>query len=325
MRARDAGLAEEAVEAVVRAQRGEALALDAVASGEHPRHGRLEVVVADPPRHPAEAPEGYCVALEERLLALAREAHVNRPPRVREPHQEHRELGQHAVQPDADPAEVDLRFLARRVRLGDRHGHAPGLELAAQAADEGAHRRLGDGGAALVHEPLPDPPRRVALLARRAQVGEEPRADRRAVRAELRRRAGDVLARRRQRRLQRLPYRAPVHVVAARQATDGYAILAPVPSDMLKQLHFRQLLFLRPGRSHSPERSHWIGRGWGHFRPSFGPQVGPLQSVIPTQWPGPSSPRSGRNLVHRCSQRLVAPTAPRKPPCCGYSGGQRLP
>ena len=43
MRARDAGLAEERVEAEVRAQRGEAVALDAVASGEHPRHGRLRL------------------------------------------------------------------------------------------------------------------------------------------------------------------------------------------------------------------------------------------------------------------------------------------
>ena len=79
MRARDAGLAEERVEAEVRAQCGEAVALDAVASGEHPRHGRLEIVVADAPRHPAEAPEGDRMSLEERLLALAREADVDRP------------------------------------------------------------------------------------------------------------------------------------------------------------------------------------------------------------------------------------------------------
>ena len=77
MRARDAGLAEERVEAEVRAQRGEAVALDALASGEHARHGRLEIVVADAPRHPAEALEGERVSFEERLLALAREAHVD--------------------------------------------------------------------------------------------------------------------------------------------------------------------------------------------------------------------------------------------------------
>ena len=69
---------------------------------------------------------------------------MNRPPRVGEPHDEHRQLGQHAVEPDADPAEVDLRFLARRMQLGDRHDRPAGLKLAAHAADVGAHRRLGD-------------------------------------------------------------------------------------------------------------------------------------------------------------------------------------
>ena len=121
MRARDAGLAEERVETEVRAQCGEAVALDTVASGEHARHGCLEIVVADPPRYPAEALEGERVSFEERLLALARETDVDRPPRVREPHHEHRQLGQHTVQPDADPAEVDLRLLARRMQLEDRH------------------------------------------------------------------------------------------------------------------------------------------------------------------------------------------------------------
>ena len=247
MRARDAGLAEERVEAEVRAQCGEAVALDAVASGEHPRHGRLEIVVADPPRHPAEALEGDHVALEERLLALAREADVDGAPRVGEPHDEHRQLGQHAVEPDADPAEVDLRFLARRMQLGDRHRHPAGLELAAHAADVGAHRRLGDGRAAFVDEALPDPSRRVALLARRAQVGDQPLADRRAVRTEPRRRRGCRLARRRQRRPQRLSHRAPVHAVAARQSANRRAPLTLVSPDMLEQLHLRQLLVLRRG------------------------------------------------------------------------------
>ena len=155
---------------------------------------------------------------------------------MREPHHEHRQLGQHAVEPDADPAEAGLRLLARRMQLGDRHDRPAGLELAAHAAGVGAHGRLGDAGAAFVGEALPDPPRGVALLAGRAQVGDQPRADRRAMRTEPRRRLRDRLARRRQRRPQRLPHRAPVHAVAVRQATDGHAILAPVSSDMLKQL-----------------------------------------------------------------------------------------
>ena len=126
VRARDAGLAEERVEAVVRAQRDEAVALDAVAAAQHARDGRAQIVVANAPRRPAEALEGERVALEERLLALAREAHVDRPPRVREPQHEHRQLGQHAVQPDADSAEVDLRFLAPAdATRGSRHSGLP--------------------------------------------------------------------------------------------------------------------------------------------------------------------------------------------------------
>ena len=57
-----------------------------------------------------------------------READVDRPSRVREPHDEHRELRQHTVQPDTDAAEVDLSVLARRMQLGDRHGHPAGRE-----------------------------------------------------------------------------------------------------------------------------------------------------------------------------------------------------
>ena len=103
------------------------------------------------------------------------------------------------------------------MQLGDRHDLAAGLELAPQAGDAGADRRLGDRRAVLIDEALPDPPRRVPLLTGRAQVGDEPLPDDLHVRTELRRRSGRLLALRRQRRLQRLPYRAPVHVVAARQ------------------------------------------------------------------------------------------------------------
>ena len=119
----------------------------------------------------------------------------------------------------------------------------------------GADRRLGDRRAVLIDEVLPDPPRRVALLARCAHVGDQPLADRRLVGTELRRGPCRWFARRRQRRLQRLPHRAAVHAVAARQRADGLAPLAPLTSDMLEQLHPRQLLFLRSGRSCSPEPS----------------------------------------------------------------------
>ena len=263
MRARDAGLAEEAVEAEVRAQRDEAVALDAGAAAQHARNGRAQIVVANAPRHPAEAIEGDRVALEERLLALAREAHVDRPPRVREPQHEHRQHGLDARQPHADLAEVHLRLLARGMQLGDRHDLAAGLELAPQAGDAGADRRLGDRRAVLIDEALPDPPRRVPLLAGRAQVGDEPLPDDLHVRTELRRRSGRLLALRRQRRLQRLPYRAPMHVLAARQLAYGQPLLSPCPSDMLEQLHPRHtpLLSLGGGFSRPSVAAGWVGGG----------------------------------------------------------------
>ncbi|MCY3571184.1 MAG: hypothetical protein OXH19_07575 [Chloroflexi bacterium] len=64
---------------------------------------------------------------------------MHRPAGVREPHHEHRELGQLSIEPDADPAEVDLRLGARRMQLRHRHGHPAGLQLAPQAGHAGAH------------------------------------------------------------------------------------------------------------------------------------------------------------------------------------------
>ena len=88
----------------------------------------------------------------------------------------------------------------------------------------------------------------MALLARRAQVGEEPLADRRAVRAELRRRAGDAGLRgggsadlsacRTVRRCTRWRRASP------RIDAPPSRLSRP---DMLEQLHLRQLLVLRCG------------------------------------------------------------------------------
>jgi len=87
----------------------------------------------------------------------------------------------------------------------------------------------------------------VALLARRVQIGDQPLADRLVVWTEQRRRPGAGLARRRQRRTQRLTHRPPVHTVAAREAANRHALFSLISSDTLKQLHLRQLLVLRCG------------------------------------------------------------------------------
>ena len=93
--------------------RTEQLAVPATVSGAFAATTRAAVAHIDAINRQIAELESDRKALEKRLLALAREADVARPPRVREPHHEHRELGQHVVDPGADPAEVDSRFLAR--------------------------------------------------------------------------------------------------------------------------------------------------------------------------------------------------------------------
>ena len=61
--------------------------------------------------------EGQHVALEERLLGLVAERHVEPSARMAEPQAEHPALHQHAVYPGHGLAEVALGFLARAMRL----------------------------------------------------------------------------------------------------------------------------------------------------------------------------------------------------------------
>jgi hypothetical protein len=266
----DPGLTEEGVESEVRAQRDEALALDALASDEHARDSRLEVVVADAAGRTTEVIEGHDVALQERLLALARVADVHGLPGVGESHHEHRQLREHATQPDADLAEVDLCLRSRRMQLWHRHERRPRLELAPHHRDVPTHRRLGHAGSQLVDEALPDPPRRVTLLAWRTQVGDQPRADRRLVRIELRGRPLRSSPGWRDRRGQRLANCSSVHAMATGQATHRQHPIPMVSADTLEQLHPRHSSSFAAGKSdNSTERRHWIGRGWGQFRPSL--------------------------------------------------------
>ena len=74
--------------------------------------------------------------------------------------------------------EVDLGLLARLVVGDDRDVDVVEMELAAALPDVPADRALGDVGALLVDQALPDPARRVALLAGRVAVLGQPLADR---------------------------------------------------------------------------------------------------------------------------------------------------
>ncbi|WNB85782.1 hypothetical protein REH70_00005 [Cellulomonas sp. ATA003] len=112
--------------------------------------------------------------------------------------------------------------------------------------DQAAHSRLRQLRTVLITQPLPHPPGRVALLTRRGQVLDQPRPDLRLVRPEHRRLPDWDLARRRCRVGQRLPHRAPVHLVPIRQRTDRQPFNSMVSADTFEHLHPRSRFHLRP-------------------------------------------------------------------------------
>ena len=179
MRPVDAGAAEERVEPVVAAQRGEPFGLGAVTPFEDPDHRGLEVVIPNPAGHTAEVFEGQHVALQERFLSLGGEGDVKRFARVRESHHEHPALHDQPGDRGVELTEVDLGLRAGQMCLRDRH--LPGLqpELDPATRDMTRHRHLRARGLVLSDEALPDPPRGVALLARGVLIGQKPGIDHR--------------------------------------------------------------------------------------------------------------------------------------------------
>ena len=193
--AADARLAEERLEPVVRTQRGEPVRLDAVATLQHLGHRGFQVVVAHPGRDAAEVFEHADMAIEEHLLGLVEVGDRERPTRRRQPHHEHRDLGQHTAQVDVDRSEVDLAFLAQRVMLRDRDVDQRCLLAFAHDLDVAAHRRLAQISVVLIDEALPHTPRGVALLAWQRLIRFQPGVDDRLELVHLRRRPLGCLAR----------------------------------------------------------------------------------------------------------------------------------
>lgn len=182
----------EGVQREVGPERDPAIGLDPLAGEpDHLSHGGLEVVVADlPGRHPSENLEGVHVALEERLLPTGRRCPVDSLARVGHPQREQMTGHQVAAEPHRELAEVDLAFAARQVGL--RHEHVRlatavlDPDLPAPVRDVGPHGVVGDSGhVVLGDEPVEDPGRGVALLARCVQVGHQHLLDHRLERVEL--------------------------------------------------------------------------------------------------------------------------------------------
>lgn len=143
----------------------EAILLGAPPSAQHLLDRRPQVVVADEREDAAEEAERLDVRLKERLLRLPLEGHHERRARVAGPHEEEVDLAALAANLDDRLAPVDLGLDPRLVH--PRHVHLVDRLAELAPANVVAHRPLGEFGALLVHEALPDPLRGVALLARR--------------------------------------------------------------------------------------------------------------------------------------------------------------
>ena len=238
MRALDPRRGEQRVEQVVTAQRDEAVGLHATTAPQHLLDRRAQVVIAHLAEHPAEPRERLDVALQERLLSLHRRSHAERRPRKARAHEEHVHRRRRTGQADLSLAPVNLRRLTRRVNLRHEHLPASPAQLATPLAHVIAHRRLGHTGAVLVNQTPPNPLRRVALLARRVAVGDQPPIDQLAIPAQLgRRHPHRHLPRRRHRRPKRLTHRAPMDPMTLSQRPDPQPLPLPVTPDLLEQLH----------------------------------------------------------------------------------------
>jgi hypothetical protein len=167
----------------------------------------------------AEPGKGEDVPLEERLLALGWERDMDSP-RVGQAQVEDLDLHRQARDDDRRVADVDLGLGARRMSLGHGDERRPGFELTRHRGDDRPDRRFADLAALLIDEPLPDPPRGVALLARRCEVVGQPGPDRRLVPPDRWSCPWRDLPGRRQRRGDGLADRPPMDLVAARQAAD---------------------------------------------------------------------------------------------------------
>jgi hypothetical protein len=234
----DAGAAEERVEPIVAAQRGEPFGLGAITTLEDPDDGGFEVVVPDPAGHTAEVLEGQHVTLQERFLGLSGERDVKRFARVRQSHHEHPALHDQSGDHGVELAEVDLGLGTGQMRLRNRHLMGQQPELHPTTRDVTRHRHLREGRLVLGNQPLPDPPCGMALLAWGVLVGDEPGVNHRHPPVD--RRAGPRrihLPRRRDRVIERLAHRPTMHPMTIRQLTDRHVIEPSVSPDLLEQFH----------------------------------------------------------------------------------------
>ena len=230
------------------------------------------------------------MALQQRRLVLAQERERHDLRRRRQAQVEQVDHGGLARHDDGRLAEVDLR-LGTRARGGPTivTSGPPVPSSAAEPTHDVADGRLRDLRVVLLDEALPDPPRGVALLARRLPVAPPATPGRAAIQGPITGDARAGLARGGgTRRRQRLAHGPAMDPVAAGQGADGQPFLPMVDTDTLEQLHPRQPLLPTSEPSTVPSMgSCGVGGGassddhccpkWGQFRLSLPGSLGMLK------------------------------------------------
>ena len=242
------------------------------------------------------------MAFQERLLPLRQRRPVRSPARKRQPHREQRGLRLHPAQDHPQVVEVHLGLGRGQMRLR----HVPGLQRLARLGRDlraAPGDIVADGGvrqilrATLIHQPGQHPAGGMTLLLRRGQITAQHLLDRRLERRQPRRCPRRCLARRRDGARQRLPHRAPVHVIPVRQLPDRAALHPRITPDRGEQPHPRPQS-LGPFRDHHSLGDHASGPGQSsrHNRPGVsatGPRSDPHNAIDassmwshfrPSQW-----------------------------------------
>src|SRR4051812_680155 len=135
---------------IVRRELEEARAQHTVATDQHARHRRAEIVVKQAMRNEAEVLEGAHVPIEEADLILARIEPGEIAPRVHQAQEEHPRLAPLAGDVDEDLEEVDLAEIARFVHKRNEHLLAPAFPLRDHLADHAVAHHVALRGEQLV-------------------------------------------------------------------------------------------------------------------------------------------------------------------------------
>lgn len=181
------------------------------------------------------------VTIQEHLLGLVQIGDRERPTRRRQPHHEHRDLGEHTAQTDVNRSEVDLALLTQRVMLRDRDVDQRSLLAFPNDLDIAAHSRLAQIGVVFVNEALPHPPGGVALLAWQRPIRFQPGVDDCFELVHLRRRPLGRLAWCRHRRFQRSSHVTAMHPEAHSKRPDRQLLAFMHTADLFVELHLRPL------------------------------------------------------------------------------------